>query len=336
MGHIFLSYSRRDKETAIRLAEKLEEKGYDVWIDLEDLPAGKRWRQKIVDAIQQADALVVVLSPNAVKSDGMRRESVLAEEENKPIFPVKIQPVTIPIDMRWTLAELQWIDLYTDFDAGFRQLLDALAEGRETSSPDAARPGPPPSSAAPDSKQGGLPTWPLIGVAIGGFVLIVVVLALTGVLPGCTPIPTPVPATPTLMLAPATATQVPSITPTNTYTPPPTVPELLHPEEGAARSVNEEIRFEWKGSLADDERYVFIIEHDNCDDSRGCSDVRWIEDGDRSYYVLPPGQWFLTESTFLEWKVVVAKADDPNATRRNKQPVNPIVTSERRAFSLTR
>jgi hypothetical protein len=348
---IFLSYSREDKKTVDRLVEKLEAAGYPVWRDIEAIRGGDPWKQRIVEAIKQAPALVLVLSHNSVESDNVSTELGLAKGKAR-VIPVAIEQITDLSKLTYDLGGIQRIDLYTDFDAGVGQLLGSLSERGEIPSPDAA----------PDSKEGGLPTWAFIGAAIGGFLLIiVVVLALAGALPGCTPTGTPPPAdelvevegltadvpvaadTPTLALpsptptpAPATPTQVPSMAPTSTYTPPPTVPELLHPEEGAARSVNEEIRFEWKGSLADDERYVFIIEHDYCDDPRGCSDVRWIEDSDRSYYVWPSGQWFLTESTFLEWKVVVAKADDPNANRPNKQPVNPIVTSERRAFSLTR
>jgi len=149
---------------------------------------------------------------------------------------------------------------------------------------------------------------------------------------------TPTPTPSSTATSTFTPTPTPSSTPTSTFTPTPTVPELLQPENKATRSVNEEIRFEWRGSLADDERYVFIIEHDNCKDVRGCSDVHWIEDRNQSYYVLPAGRYDLEKSTFLTWKVVVAKANDPSRDTQNpdtnKQPANPVVSSDQREFSL--
>ena len=39
MGHVFISYSRRDAEFVKWLAEQLREKGKEVWVDVEGIRA---------------------------------------------------------------------------------------------------------------------------------------------------------------------------------------------------------------------------------------------------------------------------------------------------------
>ena len=51
MGHLFISYSRRDTKVVDRLVRKLEIVGHDVWLDREDIQGGALWRQQIVRGI---------------------------------------------------------------------------------------------------------------------------------------------------------------------------------------------------------------------------------------------------------------------------------------------
>jgi hypothetical protein len=44
MGYIYISYSRQNAETAQRLVKDLQQRGYTVWIDTEDLTPGARFR----------------------------------------------------------------------------------------------------------------------------------------------------------------------------------------------------------------------------------------------------------------------------------------------------
>lgn len=48
MGQIFVSYSRRDLEIINRIVEKLEQVRMRVWLDRDDIKAGKTWRVQIV------------------------------------------------------------------------------------------------------------------------------------------------------------------------------------------------------------------------------------------------------------------------------------------------
>jgi hypothetical protein len=259
VGYIFLSYSRKDKGIVEQLENQLETAGYEMWIDVEGIRGGDLWREAIVKAIDQADALLVLLSPNSAKSDNVRTEVDLAAGRKTRIVPVDIStpPVIIPPSMQYPLAGKQRVKFPTEFE----KLLEALDRSRvavEAQPEVTAPPGPPPPLAAPVPKQRSLP-WLGIGlvvvtlVAVGAIGLLVgqssnggtqggtgtteskaaqtamgVVQAIpTTVTPTNTPTDTPTgtataTATPTGTPTPTdtpTATAIPSGTPTPTNTP---------------------------------------------------------------------------------------------------------------------
>ena len=47
MADLFISYSRRNKELVTRIHRALEERGKDVWVDLEDIPPASEWEQDL-------------------------------------------------------------------------------------------------------------------------------------------------------------------------------------------------------------------------------------------------------------------------------------------------
>jgi hypothetical protein len=88
MADVFISYSRQDKEFVRRLHAALTERGRDAYVDVEDIPVASRWRQEIAEAIEGADALVFVMSPDSVASEECRKELDHAVAHNKRVIPV--------------------------------------------------------------------------------------------------------------------------------------------------------------------------------------------------------------------------------------------------------
>ncbi len=85
---IFLSYSHRDTDIMRRLYDDLRKVGYSVWID-EGLEAGTpQWQETIDETIQQAQCMVVLLSPDAKTSRWVGAEITRAQRLNKRIYPV--------------------------------------------------------------------------------------------------------------------------------------------------------------------------------------------------------------------------------------------------------
>lgn len=99
MSHVFVSYSRKDKACAAKIARQLEAQGFRVWIDLESIEGGDDWRQSIQEAIPSAEAVILLWSQNSKDSDAVRREIELAGNERftRPAFRI-IPMLHAPLD----------------------------------------------------------------------------------------------------------------------------------------------------------------------------------------------------------------------------------------------
>ena len=141
----FVSYVREDQETVMRLVEELRGAGVEVWWDKEGLRAqgGARWKKAIEKAIGDGDYFVACFSDayweKAAKSY-MSIEIATAIERlryappearwfipvrlaNCPVPEYAISPDGAPEE---TLADLQWIDLWKDWDAGVREVIESI------------------------------------------------------------------------------------------------------------------------------------------------------------------------------------------------------------------
>src|SRR5881275_1465875 len=77
MSDVFISYARADEEQAKRVADALRADGYSVWRD-DELPAHRAYADVIEERLKAADAVVVLWSADAAKSQWVRAEADLA------------------------------------------------------------------------------------------------------------------------------------------------------------------------------------------------------------------------------------------------------------------
>ena len=71
---IFLSYAHADKAKAQRIASALEKSGYVVWWDAL-IEGGSRFAKSIDEALDKADAVVVLWSKDSIESDWVKDEA---------------------------------------------------------------------------------------------------------------------------------------------------------------------------------------------------------------------------------------------------------------------
>ena len=129
MGHIFISYSRRNTEAINKIVDTFGSAGLGVWIDREDIKAGNSWRVQIVEAIDTCNAFVLMLSGDSAASANVHKEVILAAESGCTIFVLMLEPVKPPAEIRYQLAGLQFIDVHMlGVDKAVSQLLAALQE----------------------------------------------------------------------------------------------------------------------------------------------------------------------------------------------------------------
>jgi adenylate cyclase len=74
MSDVFVSYARPDEAHAKRVAEVLRADGHDVWRD-DELPAHRAYADVIQERLTSADAVVVLWSAEAAKSQWVRAEA---------------------------------------------------------------------------------------------------------------------------------------------------------------------------------------------------------------------------------------------------------------------
>lgn len=130
MGHIFISYSRHDLEVVDQITGKMQEAGISVWIDREQIQAGKTWRAQIVQAIDTCDAFVLMLSTHSAASENVRKEMDLAQDSGRTLFIIKLDSeVNLPPAMRYQLVGLQWIDFQKlGLDKAVNQFIEILKQ----------------------------------------------------------------------------------------------------------------------------------------------------------------------------------------------------------------
>ena len=87
---IYLSYARKDDpEFAERLYLDLTAAGFSVWMDKYDMPSrGAPYNKEMIDAIEHAERLLLVVGPEALTSDYVNWEWKYAVEFGKAINPV--------------------------------------------------------------------------------------------------------------------------------------------------------------------------------------------------------------------------------------------------------
>jgi class 3 adenylate cyclase/tetratricopeptide (TPR) repeat protein len=95
MSRIFISHVERDAELLQQMQQGLEAAGYSTWFFERDVLPGTSYLIQITEAIEQCDAVVLIVSPNTFGSDQVTKEVVGAFEHRKPFFPVLVD-VTPP------------------------------------------------------------------------------------------------------------------------------------------------------------------------------------------------------------------------------------------------
>lgn len=126
---IFISYSSNDKEIVHKIAQQLIINKIHIWIDEYELNIGDSLLDKIQSAINEASALIVVLSQSSIKSAWCQKElnSGLMRElqANNKLFvlPLLIEECDVPP----FLQEKIYADFRKDFDTGLHKLIKSIS-----------------------------------------------------------------------------------------------------------------------------------------------------------------------------------------------------------------
>lgn len=127
-SRIFLSYAYEDRKKIVDIAERLEEAGYDTWLDAKNLLPGQDWEVEIRKALKSSEFVFIFLTKNSTTKEGyLQKEikSALRIAEEKPegtifLIPIKLEDVEVPE----SLKHIQWLEFYRNDK--WERLIDAL------------------------------------------------------------------------------------------------------------------------------------------------------------------------------------------------------------------
>jgi hypothetical protein len=125
-AQVFISYSRKDSAAfADELVAGLELAGFKPFLDRHDIAAGEDWERRLRGLIQEADTVVFVVSPEAIKSERCNWEVDKTVELSKRLLPVIFKPV-LDANIPEKLRQLQFVRF--DTGQGVTRPLSQLAE----------------------------------------------------------------------------------------------------------------------------------------------------------------------------------------------------------------
>ena len=141
MRHVFISYCHENKDVVDKLCQALTSNGVSVWIDKNNINPGPRWKQAIQQVIHHGNFFIACFSKeyNARDKTYMTEELSIAIDNlrEKPVdriwfIPVKLNECEIPdidIGEGVTLKDLQYVNLYEDWDTGIQRILNIVPLG---------------------------------------------------------------------------------------------------------------------------------------------------------------------------------------------------------------
>ena len=132
---VFLSYASPDAEVANQVCQFLESHGVSCWMAPRDVKPGTVYADAIVRAINDATALVLVLSANAMASTHVGREVERAASKHKQIVAFRVDAASLSPALEYFLSDSQWIDVpVLGMPGGLVKLKEAVGQPSRVSS----------------------------------------------------------------------------------------------------------------------------------------------------------------------------------------------------------
>ena len=119
---IYICYSRKDNEVATDICHFFDQQGLSYWIDRRRIESGDNYAQSIVNAINDSNLFLFIISESSGKSKFCINELAFARQNKKIIFPIRVDQTPFSDELLFFIADLSWAD-YSDKNRWQRDLL---------------------------------------------------------------------------------------------------------------------------------------------------------------------------------------------------------------------
>lgn len=138
LSKVFISYVSENFVSVQKLSEGLKNYNIEVWLDREQIEPGSRWKNAIRRAIKNGSYFIACFSDEYYQryKTYMNEELLLAIEQLRqfPItkswfIPVRLSNCELPdisIGIGQSLKDIQWVDLFRDWDEGLRKIKSVI------------------------------------------------------------------------------------------------------------------------------------------------------------------------------------------------------------------
>jgi hypothetical protein len=150
---VFISYSRSNIDFMRRLRDDLTAAGIAIWTDENLTPGASSWKDAIEAALNNSESVIVLMSPEAKKSEWVEREIDYARLLNRRIIPVLIAgdaTSAIPFE----LINAQLVDMRTRYPRALQKLIETLQTNPAPQPADTQNSSPLSQSHVSDSQTG--------------------------------------------------------------------------------------------------------------------------------------------------------------------------------------
>ncbi len=122
--HIFISHSSADATVAKEMCTFIENNNATCFIAPRDIRSGKEYAEEIINGINAADAMILIMTEKANKSPHVLREVERAVSRSIPILVYKLEDVELTKSMEYFLMTHQWIS--SDKKSDYTEILDFI------------------------------------------------------------------------------------------------------------------------------------------------------------------------------------------------------------------
>ncbi|MBC7986450.1 MAG: TIR domain-containing protein [Sphingomonadaceae bacterium] len=133
----FISHHNSQEKVARHVKAVFERNGVIGWMAPDDIEPGLQFDRAIIEQVKKSDIIVLLFCAQSDQSKHVKREIMLAEDQDKLIYPVRLEAIE-PSGLAYWLQDYQWIDWVDRRDATIERMLATVK--RQVAARDAANP----------------------------------------------------------------------------------------------------------------------------------------------------------------------------------------------------